>query len=243
VVNDGSVQRDSVSSVSLPFNTTASLSDGAVEVQRADGSDVGISVSTSVVNGQSVAVITFSGPDLVNGSLPDGSYTVILHGSLVQDGFGQALAQDGTWSFTRLQGDLDGDGDVDAQEAPTVTGASLNEGEAAGTAVHSITLHFSGVVSADAGAFELAQQGVGPVGLVATTSVVDGTTVVVLTFTGPVLSNGALPDGAYTLTIHGNLIHDGQGMALGQAFTGDRAADFAASDGGTDLVSSFRPVA
>jgi hypothetical protein len=244
VVNDGSVQRSSVTSLSVTFSTQVSLSAGALEVQHSDGSDVAISVSTSVVGGKTVAVITFTGSDVVGGSLPDGSYTLTVHAGLVHDGSGQAMAQDATLSFFRLAGDADGDGDLDDGDvqAATVTGVALNEGEPAGGQVHSITIHISGQVSVQDGAFELLQQGVGPVGLVVSTSVTpDGNTTVVITFTGDKLLDGALPDGSYTLTVHGELIQDAQGQPLGGIFSGDVAADFSASDGGTDLVNAFHP--
>jgi hypothetical protein len=61
----------------------------------ADGSaPVNITVSTSVVNGMTVAVLTFSE------SLPDGSYTFTIHGSGVQDNRGHTLAHDLAADFT-----------------------------------------------------------------------------------------------------------------------------------------------
>jgi hypothetical protein len=55
---------------------------------------VNITVSTSVVNGKTVAVLTFSD------SLPDGSYTLTIHGSGVQDNRGHTLAHDLAADFT-----------------------------------------------------------------------------------------------------------------------------------------------
>jgi len=68
--------------------------------------------------------------------------------------------------------------------------------------------------------------------------------VAVLTFTGGGLVDGALPDGAYTLVVHGGQITDGQGQALGGNFAGDNAADFTAADGASqpDLVALFHPL-
>jgi hypothetical protein len=248
VVNDGSVQRSQVTSLTVTFSSQVSLGDGALTVQRQDGSLVPVRVNTSVVNGKTVAVVTFTGDDVVAGSLPDGNYQLTVHHELVHDSAGQALAQDAGLAFFRLAGDVDGDGDLDDQDlqavAPTLSSVRLNEGDTSGAQVSSITVHFSGVVTLTPGAFELVQQGGGTIGLVLTTSVVDGNTVAVLTFTGDVPVNGALPDGAYTLTVHGELIHDGQGLALGGAFTGDNAADFFGADGAgqPDLVGLFHPV-
>jgi hypothetical protein len=46
-----------------------------------------------------------------------------------------------------------------------------------------------------------------------------------LTFTGAGIIGGSLADGHYTLTIHGNLIHDGFGQALDGAGTGVAGSD------------------
>jgi hypothetical protein len=249
VVNDGSVQRSQVTSLTVTFSSQVSLGQGALEVRRQDGTRVPIRVSTSVVGGKTVAVLTFTGDDVVAGSLPDGSYELTVHHALVHDGSGQALAQDAGLSFFRLAGDIDGDGDLDDQDlqaaAPTVSSVRLNEGDTSGAQVSSITLHFTGVITLAPGAFQLLQQGGGAIGLVVSTSTdTAGNTVAVLTFTGDVPVNGALPDGAYTLTVHGGLIHDGQGLALGGAFAGDNAADFFGADGSDqpDLVGLFHPV-
>jgi ELWxxDGT repeat protein len=247
VVNDGSVQRSQVTSLTVSFSTEVSLDEGALEVRRQDGSLVPISLATSVVGGKTVVVITFTGPGLSAGSLPDGHYTLTVHHDLIHDGAGQALVEDASLAFFRLYGDVDGDGDLDDQDlqavGPKVSSVRLNEGDSSGAQVHSITIHFNGLVTLAPGAFELVQQGGGPVGLVVTTSVVDGKTVAVLTFTGDLLIDGALPDGAYTLTVHGGLIHDGQGLALGGAFAGDNAADFFGAGGSDqpDLVGLFHP--
>jgi hypothetical protein len=246
VVNDGAVQRSEVTHLTISFSTQVSLNPGALEVQRQDGSDVGINITTSVVGGKTVAVVTFTGSDIVDGSVPDGSYTLIVHHSLVPDGSGQTLAQDATLTFFRLLGDVDGDGvinDNDLAAAPTVTSVRLNEGDAAGAQVHSITVHFSETVTLGAGAFTLVRQDGSTIDLNVSTSEVNGDTVATITFSAPDLINGALPDGAYTFTIHGGQIHDGLGLALGHDFSGDRSADFLGADGSDqpDLVGLFHP--
>jgi hypothetical protein len=245
-VNDGSVQRSEVTSLTVTFNTQVSLAPGALEVQRADGSDVGINIATSVVGGKTVAVVTFTGPDIVDGSLPDGSYTLIVHSGLVQNSTGQTLAQDATLSFFRLLCDVDGDGvinDQDLAAAPTVTNVILNEGDASSAQVHSITVHFSEAVTLRDGAFSLVRQDGSTITLIVSTTEINGDTVATITFSAPDLINGALPDGAYRFTIHGDQIHDGLGLALGHDFTGDRSADFFGADGSDqpDLVSLFHP--
>src|SRR5262249_47005970 len=147
-------------------------------------------------------------------------------------------------NFFRLLGDVDGDGvisDADRAAAPTVTAAVVDEGADPGSPVTSITIHFSGQVSLGDGAFELGQPGVGPVGLSVSTSVVGGATVAVLTFSGDGVTGGALADGSYALTVHGDRIHDGLGLALGHDFSGDRSADFDVAEGSDlgDLLGLF----
>ena len=68
-----------------------------------------------------MAVLTFTGPDIIGGSLADGSYTLTIRSDLVHDRWGRELDGDGNGSaggdrvdnFFRLFGDSDGDGDVD----------------------------------------------------------------------------------------------------------------------------------
>jgi methionine-rich copper-binding protein CopC len=120
-VNDGSDQRSMVNSVTVTFDGEVTLVDGAFELQRQDGTPVEVNVATSMVNDQTVAVLTFSGPDAVGGSLADGSYTVTVRADRVHDRWGRALDGDGDGTvggdrlvgFSRLFGDSDGDGDVD----------------------------------------------------------------------------------------------------------------------------------
>ena len=59
----------------------------------AGGGTVGLS-ATSAVNGRSVAVLTFTGSDVIGGSLADGLYTLTVHGDKIHDGLGQALDGD-----------------------------------------------------------------------------------------------------------------------------------------------------
>ena len=239
-VNDGSGQDPAARSLTVTFSTQVTLADGALEVQDASGNDVPLSVSTALVNGRTVATVTFTGGNLVGGALPTGSYTLTAHSALIHDALGQPLQQvngaDPSFAFTSTV----------TTAAATVTSVRLNEGAPAPANVSSITLHFSGLVSLGQGAVEVLQQGGGSVGLSVAVGVdSNGDTVAVLTFTGDNLVDGALPDGSYTLVIHGGQITDGQGQALGGSFAGDNAADFTAADGAgqPDLLGLFHPLA
>jgi hypothetical protein len=121
VVNDGSAQRSMVNSLTVTFNRVVTIDPRAFELRRQDGSLVGLTILTSVVDGRTVAALTFTGADVVGGSLADGNYTLSVRGDRVHDRWGRELDGDGnglpsgdrTDAFFRLYGDSDGDGDVD----------------------------------------------------------------------------------------------------------------------------------
>jgi hypothetical protein len=124
VLNDGSAQRSMVNRVTVTFSGAAILDPGAIELRRQDGSLVGAQLSISLLNGKTVAVLSFSGSEFVGGSLADGSYTLTVRADHVHDRWGRELDGDGDGlaggdhvaSFFRLFGDSDGDGDVDGQD-------------------------------------------------------------------------------------------------------------------------------
>ena len=124
VVNDGSDQRSMVNSLTVTFDRVVSFDPGQFGLQAGNGSAVGLDVATSEVGGRTVAVLTFTGPGIVAGSLADGSYTLTVRGDRVRDEEGRELDgdRDGngggehTVAFFRLFGDADGDGDVDGSD-------------------------------------------------------------------------------------------------------------------------------
>jgi hypothetical protein len=120
MINDGSAQRSMVNSLTVTFDGPVTIDPGAFEVAGPAGS-LELTVAAAVVDGRTVAVLTFSGPDIVGGSLADGSYTLTIHADRVRDRWGRALDGDADGSaggdradgFHRLFGDADGDADVD----------------------------------------------------------------------------------------------------------------------------------
>jgi autotransporter-associated beta strand protein len=123
--NDGdTVQRSMVSRLTITFSTIVTLAPGAIEVDKQGGGAEGIAINTSIVNGKTVAVITFTGSDIIGGSLADGRYTLDIHSSLVMDNSGQTLdgtsggqaGQDYIDHFFRLFGDAAGTGVVTNQD-------------------------------------------------------------------------------------------------------------------------------
>jgi hypothetical protein len=124
VINDGSAQRSMVNSLTITFDRIVTFDPGAFGLKRQDGSAVGLNVVASVVDGRTIAVLTFTGTDIIGGSLADGSYTLTIRGDHIRDEVGRELDGDGDGkgggdrvdSFFRLFGDSDGDGDVDGQD-------------------------------------------------------------------------------------------------------------------------------
>jgi hypothetical protein len=122
VINDGSAQRSMVDSITVTFNTQVDLAPGAFTlVQTYAGATTDVSgllhVSTALVNGQTVATLTFAGSGIVGGSLADGRYTLTTHSGLVTDHqLGAALDGDRVDPFFRLFGDSNGDGKVDGTD-------------------------------------------------------------------------------------------------------------------------------
>jgi len=101
----------------------------------------------------------------------------------------------------------------------------VNDGSAQRSMVTSLTVTFSTVVHLDPGAFELDRQGGGVIDLSIAEAVVGGHTVDTITFVGAGIIGGSLADGHYTLTIHGDHIHDDFGQALDGAGTGVEGSD------------------
>jgi hypothetical protein len=121
VVNDGSAQRSMVDSLTITFDRVVTFDPGAFLLQHENGSVVGLNFATSVVSGHTVAVLSFTGTDIIGGSLADGSYTLTVRGDHIRDEVGREVDgdRDGNGggdrvdAFHRLFGDSDGDHDVD----------------------------------------------------------------------------------------------------------------------------------
>jgi acetyl esterase/lipase len=117
VVNDGSAQRSMVTSLTVTFSTVVHFDPGAFELVRQGGGVIDLQVAATVVDGQTVASLTFVGADILGGSLADGHYTLTTHAGLIHDDLGHPLAGgDRTDTFFRLFGDSDGDGHVDLRD-------------------------------------------------------------------------------------------------------------------------------
>jgi hypothetical protein len=116
-VNDGSIQRSRVLGLTVAFNgsiTFAGLpADAFLLVNQTTSTAYPVTVNAQDINGFTNALLTFTGPGIIGGSLPDGKYTLTVLSTGIAGGLatGDALA-----NFHRLFGDVDGDADVDATD-------------------------------------------------------------------------------------------------------------------------------
>lgn len=133
-INHGDAQRSMVWDIEVTFSIQVTLAAGAFTLTRVglpngvpgDNAAVGaISVSTQVVNGQTVATLTFGGANTTAGSLDDGNWTLTIdHTKVTATYGGTPMAADYTQtSIKRLFGDIDGDADVDLLDLNAFSGA------------------------------------------------------------------------------------------------------------------------
>ncbi len=113
-----------------------------------------------------------------------------------------------------------------ASSPATVSSFQVNDGEAQRSMVTHLTLTFSGVVTIGSDAFVLTRSDGTSVGVVATSRVEGGRTVVALTFSGEGIVAGSLADGRYTLTLLGDQIRDAAGQALDGDGDGEPGGDY-----------------
>src|SRR5262249_47950382 len=120
VLNDGLAQRSMITRITITFSDAVTIDAGAFRLVRDDGTVVTPQVTTALVDGKTVATLTFSGEGIVGGSLADGHYSLTIVADHIRnvagtalDGNGDGVARDDRKeSFFRLFGDADGDGDV-----------------------------------------------------------------------------------------------------------------------------------
>jgi RHS repeat-associated protein len=120
-VNGGAAQRSTVMSIAVTFNQVVAVATGAFILSPdAGGPAISLNQTVTVVNGQTVATLTFAGAGIVGGSLSDGRYTLTVVSASVRDTLGTALDGNGDGQaggdnvshLFRLFGDVNGDGTV-----------------------------------------------------------------------------------------------------------------------------------
>jgi hypothetical protein len=116
-VNAGATQRSVVDAMTVRFGRPVAADAGTFEVVRVGGPASGpITVTAISPDGGTTYRLAFAGPDVVNGSVPDGVYELRVRATALRapgdDGSAAAAAAaDQTITFPRLFGDSDGDRD------------------------------------------------------------------------------------------------------------------------------------
>jgi len=119
VVNDGSAQRSMVSEITVNFSEEVVGVDASsfILMNTTTNTQVIPTVTTQLLDGKTVATLTFSGEGIVGGSLADGDYSLTTLSSSVADAAGNGLDGDGDGAggdnavdtFFRFYGDANGD--------------------------------------------------------------------------------------------------------------------------------------
>ncbi|MEL7497651.1 MAG: G8 domain-containing protein [Planctomycetota bacterium] len=119
VVNDGDEQRSVVTRLTVTFSEVVSGVDSSafLLMNTTTNTQVVPNVATEVVDGKTVATLTFSGSGIIGGSLADGDYTLTTQASSVSDAAGNQLdgnadgvgGDNSTDTFFRFFGDVNGD--------------------------------------------------------------------------------------------------------------------------------------
>ncbi|WP_182865929.1 right-handed parallel beta-helix repeat-containing protein [Rhodopirellula sp. JC639] len=114
-IGDGTAQRSVIRKTIVRFDSLVAFDPGAFEIQKIGGEVFQPVVVTEVVNGKTVATLSFQGQSTIGGSLSDGNYRLrIVHDRVVA---GQMrMRADAVDDFFRFFGDTDGDRDVDGQD-------------------------------------------------------------------------------------------------------------------------------
>jgi YD repeat-containing protein len=89
-VNDGSVQRSMVWSLTVAFASPVRLGTNAITLSEVGGGTAPIAWTAS--NNNQTYVVTFTGSNIVGGSLPNGAYDLTIHSALVTVASTKALA-------------------------------------------------------------------------------------------------------------------------------------------------------
>lgn len=113
-VNDGSAQRSMVASLTVVFASDVTADDGAFALTRRSDNAVVVPLIANPSGDLRTYILTFSGAEIIAGSLADGVYDLQVDPASVRDAYDQPLSGPTALLTThRLFGDSDGDKDVD----------------------------------------------------------------------------------------------------------------------------------
>jgi hypothetical protein len=114
-INDGSAQQSMVRSLVYTFAAPAQVEPGAFKLLR-NGKPTPIKMTITPQPGGATYIITFHGPGVVAGSVPNGKYTLITLHENVRVLSGPPMTTNDVNTFIRLFGDLNGDGKVNGAD-------------------------------------------------------------------------------------------------------------------------------
>ncbi|WP_197456009.1 right-handed parallel beta-helix repeat-containing protein [Stieleria neptunia] len=114
-IDGGTAQRSVVRTITVNFDSDVVLDPATFEIGRIGGGLFTPAFTTEIVNGKTVATLTFAGNSEISGSLADGNYRLRVNHQHVTTG-GTQMRADYVDRFFRLFGDTDGDRDVDGQD-------------------------------------------------------------------------------------------------------------------------------
>ncbi|MCS7468219.1 right-handed parallel beta-helix repeat-containing protein, partial [Stieleria sp. ICT_E10.1] len=114
-IDGGTAQRSVVRKITVNFDSDVVLDPATFEIERIGGGLFTPAFTTDIVNGKTVATLTFAGNSEISGSLADGNYRLQVNHQHVTAA-GTQMRADYVDNFFRLFGDTDGDRDVDGQD-------------------------------------------------------------------------------------------------------------------------------
>jgi Dockerin type I domain len=114
-VDDGTPQQSLVRSLTYVFPSPTQAGPSAFELLR-NGRLSKLELLLEPLSDGMTYIITFRGPGVIGGSLPDGSYTLITLHNKVNVVSGAPMTENDVNTFVRLFGDVNGDGVVNAAD-------------------------------------------------------------------------------------------------------------------------------
>ena len=187
--NDGNAARTAITSATLVFSAPVALDTTMVSlIQNPAGAAVSIPLSAENPTGDGMAWVISWTLGTFNNALPDGAYSLTVHGASVVDRYGQNAGGDQTTNFNSTSG-------------PVITGVYYYNN----APPHSLSVTFSQDVSASLTASSLK---LSPAVSVA------GFSWNASTLTGTWTYNGALPDAKYTVQFTANTVFNSDGVSL-----------------------------
>jgi hypothetical protein len=142
-VNDGTPQQSMVKSLTYVFPSPTEAGASAFELLR-NGRPSKVNLLVTPLSDGMTYLITFSGPGVIGGSLPDGNYTLITLHDRVAVLSGPPMTGNDVNTFVRLFGAVTGDGVVNTADL-----ALLAKAEADPSATYAADFEYDGVDAID----------------------------------------------------------------------------------------------